>query len=81
MRITAAQGRYRTRTIRYSRNGEKRFPQHLSIVNTDIAGGSAFQQAVVSACAGASPAIYAAMTFFGAVALAASLVSGRITKS
>ena len=63
------------------RYGEKRFLQHLSIVNTDIAGGSAFQQAVVSACAGASPAIYAAMTFFGAVALAASLVSGRITKS
>ena len=68
------------RRFEKSESGEKRFPQHLSIVNTDIAGGSAFQQAVVSTCAGASPVIYAAMTFFGAVALAASLVSGRITK-
>lgn len=63
------------------RYGAKRFPHHLAIVNTDIAGGSAFQQAVTSACAGASPAIYAAMAAFGAVALAISLVFAKITKS
>lgn len=62
------------------RYGAKRFPHHLAIVNTDIAGGSAFQQAVTSACAGASPAIYAAMSVFGAVALATSVVFARITK-
>ena len=62
------------------RYGAKRFPYHLAIVNTDIAGGSAFQQAVSSACAGASPAIYAAMSVFGAVALATSGVFARITK-
>ena len=62
------------------RYGAKRFPHHLAIVNTDIAGGSAFQQAVTSACAGASPAIYAAMSVFGAVALATSGVFARITK-
>lgn len=62
------------------RYGDKRFPHHLAIVNTDIAGGSAFQQAVTSACAGASPAIYAAMSFFGAVALLTSIVFARITK-
>lgn len=63
------------------RYGAERFPHHLAIVNTDIAGGSAFQQAVTSACAGASPAIYAAMAFFGAVALVTSIVFARITKS
>ena len=60
------------------RYGAKRFPRNLAIVNTDIAGGSAFQQAVTSACAGASPAIYAAMSFFGAVALITSIIFGRI---
>lgn len=63
------------------RYGARRFPHHLAIVNTDIAGGSAFQQAVTSACAGASPVIYAAMSVFGAVALATSGVFARITKS
>ena len=62
------------------RYGAKRFPHHLAIVNTDIAGGSAFQQAVTTACAGASPAIYAAMAVFGAVALAISGIFARITK-
>lgn len=62
------------------RYGDKRFPHNLAIVNTDIAGGSAFQQGVTTACAGASPAIYAAMSMFGAVALATSLVFARITK-
>ena len=62
------------------RYGLRRFPKHLAIVNTDIAGGSAFQQAVTSACAGASPAIYAAMSVFGAVALATSIVFARVTK-
>lgn len=62
------------------RYGNERYPRHLAIVNTDIAGGSAFQQAVSSACAGASPAIYAAMAVFGAVALATSAVHARITK-
>ena len=61
------------------RYGQKRFPHHLAIVNTDIAGGSAFQQAVTSACAGASPAIYTAMAAFGAVALAISGIFARIT--
>ncbi|MDO4290660.1 MAG: MFS transporter [Eggerthellaceae bacterium] len=63
------------------RYGQKRFPHHLAIVNTDIAGGSAFQQAVTSACAGASPAIYAAMAVFGGVALLTSIVFARFTKS
>lgn len=62
------------------RNGAKRFPRNLAIVNTDIAGGSAFQQAVSSACAGASPAIYTAMAVFGAVALLISGIFARITK-
>lgn len=62
------------------RYGEKRFPRHLAIVNTDIAGGSAFQQAVTSACAGSSPAIYIAMAIFGAVALITSRIFARITK-
>lgn len=62
------------------RYGARRFPRNLAIVNTDIAGGSAFQQAVTSACAGASPVIYAAMAVFGGVALATSLVFARITK-
>ena len=62
------------------RYGDKRFPHNLAIVNTDIAGGSAFQQGVTTACAGASSAIYAAMSVFGAVALATSLVFARITK-
>lgn len=62
------------------RYGAKRFPHHLAIVNTDIAGGSAFQQAVTTACAGASPAIYAAMAFFGGIALLTSMAFARITK-
>lgn len=62
------------------RYGAKRFPQHLAIVNTDIAGGSAFQQAVTSACAGASPAIYTAMSVFGGIALLISVLFARITK-
>lgn len=62
------------------RYGAKRFPHHLAIINTDIAGGSAFQQAVTSACGGASPAIYAAMAVFCGVALLVSLVFARITK-
>lgn len=62
------------------RYGEKRFPRHLAIVNTDIAGGSAFQQAVTSACGGSSPLIYTAMAVFGAVALVTSRIFARITK-
>lgn len=62
------------------RYGNERYPRHLAIVNTDIAGGSAFQQAVSSACAGASPAVYAALSVFGAVALATSAAHSRITK-
>lgn len=62
------------------RYGARRFPHHLAIVNTDIAGGSAFQQAVTSACAGASPAIYAVMSVFGGVAVVVSLIFARITK-
>lgn len=62
------------------RYGSKRFPHHLAIVNTDIAGGSAFQQIVTSACAGASPAIYTTMAVFSAIALLTSGVFARITK-
>ncbi len=62
------------------RYGNARYPRHLAIVNTDIAGGSAFQQAVSSACAGASPAVYIALTVFGGVALLTSIVHARITK-
>lgn len=62
------------------RYGEKRFPRHLAIVNTDIAGGSAFQQAVTSVCAGSSPLIYTAMAVFGAVALVTSRIFSRITR-
>ena len=62
------------------RYGNARYPHHLAIVNTDIAGGSAFQQAVSSACAGASPAVYLALTVFGGVALLTSIVHARITK-
>lgn len=62
------------------RYGNARYPHHLAIVNTDIAGGSAFQQVVSSACAGASPAIYAAMAVFGGVALVTSAIHSRITK-
>lgn len=62
------------------RYGNERYPRHLAIVNTDIAGGSAFQQAVSSACAGTSPAVYAALSVFGAVALLASVVHSRVTK-
>lgn len=63
-----------------SRYGQKKYPRNLAIVNTDIAGGSAFQQAVTSACSGASPVIYAAMSFFGATSLAMSLVIAKIVK-
>lgn len=63
-----------------TRYGQKRYPRNLAIVNTDIAGGSAFQQAVTSACSGASPAIYTAMSFFGAVALGINLAIARIVK-
>ena len=62
------------------RYGNARYPRHLAIVNTDIAGGSAFQQAVSSACAGASPAVYIALTVFGGVALLTSIIHSRITK-
>lgn len=62
------------------RYGNARYPHHLAIVNTDIAGGSAFQQAVSSACAGASPAVYIALTVFGGVALLTSIIHSRITK-
>lgn len=62
------------------RYGNARYPHHLAIVNTDIAGGSAFQQAVSSACGGASPAVYIALTVFGGVALLTSIIHSRITK-
>ena len=62
------------------RYGNARYPHHLAIVNTDIAGGSAFQQAVSSACAGASPAVYIALTVFGGVALVTSIIHSRITQ-
>ena len=62
------------------RYGAKRFAHNLPVVNTDIAGGSVFQQVVVSASGGASPIIYTAMSVFGAVALALSGVFARITK-
>ena len=62
------------------RYGEKRFPRNLAIVNTDIAGGSAFKQAVVTGSGGTSLAIYTVMAVFGAVALLTSLVFARITK-
>lgn len=62
------------------RYGEKRFPRNLAIVNTDIAGGSAFKQAVVSGTGGTSLAVYTAMAVFGAVALLTSLVFARITR-
>ena len=62
------------------RYGNARYPHHLAIVNTDIAGGSAFQQAVSSACAGASPAVYIALTVFGGVALLTSIIHSRITR-
>ena len=62
------------------RYGQKRFPHHLAIVNTDIAGGSAFQQAVMSACGGISLFVYTAMAVFGAVAFVTSLIFARITK-
>lgn len=60
--------------------GQKRFPHHLAIVNTDIAGGSALQQVVMSACGGVSLLIYTTMAILGAVAFAASLIFARITK-
>ena len=63
--------------VRYD---ERDYPRYLAVVNTDIAGGSLFQQAVVTSCAGVSLAIYLAMTFFGAVAFAASLVAARLMK-
>ena len=62
------------------RYGQKRFPHHLAIVNTDIAGGSAFQQAVMSACGGVSLFVYTTMAVFGAVAFVTSLAFARITK-
>lgn len=62
------------------RYGARRYPRNLAIVNTDIAGGSAFQQGVTSACGGGSPAIYAAMAVFGGVALVTSGIFSRITK-
>lgn len=62
------------------RYGQKRFPHHLAIVNTDIAGGSAFQQAVMSACGGVSLFVYTTMAVFGAVAFVTSLVFARITR-
>lgn len=63
-----------------TRYGQKMYPRNLAIVNTDIAGGSAFQQAVTTACSGSSPAIYTAMSFFGAVALGISLAIARIVR-
>lgn len=63
------------------RYGQKRFPHHLAIVNTDIAGGSALQQIVMSACGGVSLLIYTTMTILGAVAFVTSLIFARITKS
>jgi len=62
------------------RYGAKRFAHNLPVVNTDIAGGSVFQQVVVSASGGASPIIYTVMSVFGAVALALSGVFARITR-
>ncbi len=62
------------------RYGAKRFPRNLAIVNTDIAGGSAFQQAVSTATAGASIAIYTAMALFGVVATVVGIIFARITK-
>ncbi len=62
------------------RYGQKRFPHHLAIVNTDIAGGSLFQQAVMSACGGMSLFVYGTMAVFGAVAFVTSLVFARITR-
>lgn len=62
------------------RYGAKRFPRNLAIVNTDIAGGSAFQQAVTSACGGSSPVIYTAMAVFGGIALVISFIFAKITR-
>lgn len=62
------------------RYGDARYPHNLAIVNTDIAGGSAFQQGVTSACAGSSPIIYAAMSAFSALALVIAIIFGKITK-
>ncbi len=61
------------------RYGAKRFPHHLAIVNTDIAGGSAFQQVVMSACSGISLLVYATMAVAGAVAFVTSLLFARYT--
>ncbi len=63
------------------RYGAERFARNLPIVNTDIAGGSAFQQVIVSASSGSSPVAYTAMAVSGAVALLISLAFGRFTKS
>ena len=62
------------------RYGQKRFPHHLAIVNTDIAGGSALQQVVMSTCGGVSLLIYTTMAILGAIAFATSLIFARITK-
>lgn len=62
------------------RYGAKRFAHNLPVVNTDIAGGSVFQQVVVSASGGGSSIIYTVMSVFGAVALALSGVFARITR-
>lgn len=62
------------------RYGAKRFAHNLPIVNTDIAGGSVFQQAVVSASSGSSPLAYTAMAVSGAVALLISVAFARFTK-
>ena len=62
------------------RYGQKRFAHQLAIVNTDIAGGSALQQAVMSACGGVSLLIYTTMAIFSTVAFLTSLVFARITK-
>lgn len=62
------------------RYGARRFPHHLAIVNTDILGGALFQQAVASACAGVSLAVYTTMAVFGGIALLLSLLFARITR-
>ena len=64
----------------HERYGQRRFAHHLAIVNTDIAGGSALQQVVMSACGGVSLLIYTTMAIFGTVAFLTSLVFARITK-
>ncbi len=63
------------------RYGAARFPRNLAVVNTDIAGGSLFQQGVTSASGGISGVIYAAMTVFGGIAVALTFVITRLRSS